>query len=88
MRNVNASDARKHWFRLLDEALNGEVIIVQRKGRRLVLRREDSAKNRNGADAPRYKKLLRVPNADQADRWSWEWRGPKKALAARRRRSR
>jgi antitoxin (DNA-binding transcriptional repressor) of toxin-antitoxin stability system len=87
MRNVNASDARKHWFRLLDEALNGEVIIVQRKGRRLVLRREESAKNRKGSEASRYKNLLRVPNADHADRWTWEWRGSRKGLHARRRRT-
>jgi hypothetical protein len=87
MKKVNASEARKHWFRILDEALSGEVIIVERKGRRLVLRREESRKKRNGAEGPRYKKLLRVPNVDQADRWTWEWHGPKKGLVSRRRRT-
>ena len=87
MRNVNASDARKHWFRLLDEALNGEVIIVQRRGRRLILRREEADKNRKGCESPQYKNLLRVPNADHADRWSWEWRGSRKSLVVRRRKT-
>jgi antitoxin (DNA-binding transcriptional repressor) of toxin-antitoxin stability system len=88
MKNVNASEARKHWFRLLDEALSGEVIIVQRNGRRLVLRREQSSKKKNDSAGLRYKKLLRVPNLDQADRWTWEWRAPGKGLVARRRRAR
>jgi antitoxin (DNA-binding transcriptional repressor) of toxin-antitoxin stability system len=30
MKQVTASEARKNWFRLLDEALDGEVIAVQR----------------------------------------------------------
>jgi hypothetical protein len=39
MKKVTASEARRQWFRLLDEAAQGEVIVVQRNGRRLVLRR-------------------------------------------------
>jgi len=85
MKSVNASEARKHWFRLLDEALSGEVIVVQRKGRRLVLRREDTKEKKNSSDTRRYKKLLRVPNADRADQWSWEWRGPEGNVVSRRR---
>ena len=102
MKNVTASEARKNWFRLLDEALDGEVIAVQRKGRRLVLRREELADNRNarGTSSPcrpvstvststrgtrQYKRLLRVPSAEKADRWSWEWRGPESTLVSRRR---
>ncbi|HKY10085.1 MAG TPA: hypothetical protein VJQ55_17685 [Candidatus Binatia bacterium] len=85
MKNVNASEARKHWFRLLDEALSGEVIVVQRKGRRLVLRREDAKDKKSGSTARQYKKLLRVPNADRADQWSWEWPGPEGDVVSRRR---
>lgn len=85
MKHVNASEARKHWFRLLDEALDGEVIVVQRKGARLVLRREESKKRKTGSETRQYKNLLRVPNADRADQWSWEWRGPESALVSRRR---
>lgn len=85
MKNVNASEARKHWFRLLDEALSGEVIVVQRKGSRLVLRREEPNEKKHGPETRQYKRLLRVPHADEADRWSWEWRGPQKGLVSRRR---
>ena len=85
MKNVTASEARKNWFRLLDEALDGEVIAVQRKGRRLVLRREELADNRNARGTRQYKRLLRVPSAEKADRWSWEWRGPESTLVSRRR---
>jgi hypothetical protein len=88
VKNVKASEARKHWFRLLDEALGGEVIVVQRKGRRLVLRLEESNEKGNGSDTRRYKKLLRVSDADRADRWSWEWRGPEGGLVSRRRAAR
>jgi hypothetical protein len=85
MKNVTASDARKHWFRLLDEALRGEVIAVQRKGHRIVLRREEVATSRNAKGARQYRRLLHVPDAEKADRWSWEWRGPERGLVSRRR---
>jgi hypothetical protein len=74
MKQVTASEARKNWFRLLDEALDGEVIAVQRKGHRLVLRREDVAKSRNTKASRQYKRLLHVPDGDKADQWSWDWR--------------
>ena len=85
MKKVTASEARKHWFRLLDEALQGEVIAVQRKGHRLVLRREEPNHTGNGKGARQYKRLLRVPRADELDRLSWEWRGAERALVSRRR---
>ena len=88
MKNVTASEARKNWFRLLDEALRGEVIVVQRKGRRLVLRQEEMDKKRNGASTRQYKKLLRVPDVDAADRWTWEWKGAAGGLVSRRRAAR
>jgi hypothetical protein len=88
MKSVNASEARKNWFRLLDEALRGEVIVVRRKGRRLVLRREELNDKKIGVKTRQYKKLLRVPKADEADRWSWEWKGPAGGLVARRRAAR
>ena len=85
MKQVTASEARKNWFRLLDEALDGEVIAVQRKGQRLVLRRENVAKSRNTKAARQYKGLLRVPDGDKADQWSWDWRGSEHRLVLRRR---
>jgi antitoxin (DNA-binding transcriptional repressor) of toxin-antitoxin stability system len=87
MKQVKASEARRHWFRLLDEALRGEVIAVERKGQRIVLRREELDDTKTAKDSKQYKKLLRVPHADEADQWSWEWR-PGRGLASRRRSAR
>jgi antitoxin (DNA-binding transcriptional repressor) of toxin-antitoxin stability system len=74
MKKVTASDARKRWFRLLDDAASGEVIVVERKGQRLVLRREEPKKSGKTGATPAYRRLLRASSADEADRWSWEWR--------------
>jgi thiamine kinase-like enzyme len=87
VKNVKASEARKHWFRLLDEALRGEVIAVERKGQRVVLRREEPSVSRSAKATQEYKKLLKVPRADEADRWSWDWR-PERRLVPRRRSTR
>ncbi len=40
MKRVTASEARKSWFRLLDDVAAGEVVVIERKGRRIVLRGE------------------------------------------------
>ncbi|MGH7334596.1 MAG: hypothetical protein ACREKS_18000 [Candidatus Rokuibacteriota bacterium] len=84
MKKVTASEARKHWFRILDDAAQGEVIVLERKGHRLVLHREELATSGPVPKARDYRGLLRVPDADQADRWSWEWRGPHGRLLPRR----
>ncbi len=87
MKTVKASEARKHWFRLLDDALRGEVIAVVRRGERIVLRREELNDTRTAKNSTQYKKLLRVPRADEADQWSWEWR-PGRGVGLRRRSAR
>ena len=74
MKCVTATEARKNWFRLLDEVAAGEVVVVERRGERVVIRRQPGP--RRARARPDYRRLLRVPGADQADRWSWEWRGP------------
>jgi hypothetical protein len=63
----------------LDEVAEGEVLVLERNGRRLVLRREESAMEKMG-DVPDYGQLLRVPNAGSADSWSWEWTAPGQEL--------
>lgn len=71
MKRVTASEARKNWFRLLDEVAQGAVVCVERGGRRIILRREPEEA---GADfVPDYSALLRVPRLDEADRWGWSW---------------
>ncbi len=74
MKRVTASEARKRWFDLLDDAAAGEVIVVERKGHRLVLRREVPNKTAKTRRGPAYRSLLRARNADEADQWSWQWR--------------
>jgi antitoxin (DNA-binding transcriptional repressor) of toxin-antitoxin stability system len=82
MKRVTASEARRHWFRLLDEVAAGEIVILERKGRRLVLRIDEANSEAVLPTVPDYKDLLRVPDADKADQWTWEWHGPGQDLTA------
>lgn len=82
MKRVTATEARKQWFRLLDEVAAGEVVILERKGRRLVLRREDTKKETAERRSFNYRQLLRAPDAEQADQWTWDWRGPEQELVS------
>jgi antitoxin (DNA-binding transcriptional repressor) of toxin-antitoxin stability system len=73
MKRVTASEARRHWFRLLDQVLEGEVVAIVRKGARIIIRREQASPAEAG---PRdYSGIIRVPDVDGADRWGWEWEG-------------
>lgn len=71
MKRVTATEARKNWFRLLDEVAGGEVVLIERRGNRLLLKLDE----RKGSSAriPDYRELIRVPDADEADQWGWEW---------------
>jgi hypothetical protein len=71
MKRVTASEARKNWFRLLDEVAQGAVVCIERGGRRIVLRREPDAGE--AATLPDYSALLQVPGVEEADRWGWSW---------------
>lgn len=75
MKKLTASEAKKNWFEVLDEVVAGEVVVLERKGQRLVLRREDKEVTKAKQQFPDYTGLLRAPDADQADRWSWDWQG-------------
>ena len=82
MKRLTASEARKNWFRVLDEVVAGEIIVLERKGQRLVLRREDKKVTKSKQQFPDYTRLLRVPDADQVDQWSWDWQGESQGLAS------
>jgi antitoxin (DNA-binding transcriptional repressor) of toxin-antitoxin stability system len=80
MKRVTASQARKDWFRLLDEVTEGETVVIERRGRRVILRRETVRRARARSAAPDYSGLLDVPDLDRLDRWTWEWNGPGEEL--------
>lgn len=69
MKNVTPSQARKNWFRLLDEAVAGEEIVIERNGHRLVLRKEEAPQTA----VPSYQGLIQAHRGDEADTWGWEW---------------
>lgn len=87
MKSVTASEARRNWFRLLDEVLEGEVVVLERKGRRIVLRCEKRRRGAKRKKIPDYRKILGSENVDEADRWGWEWLPDTGALSPRDTRS-
>ncbi len=78
MKHVTATEARKNWFRLLDEVAQGEVVALERNGKQIVLRSEEH--QATSSENPDYRALLQAPDAEAADRWSWEWTGPEQEL--------
>lgn len=68
MKRVTASQARRNWFRLLDEVAAGEAVVIERKGVRVVLRRQEEQ-----PAVPDYTGLLSVPEVERADEWRWRW---------------
>ena len=74
VKRMTASDVRRDWFRVLDEVLAGETVVVERGGRRVVLRVADESGGGARQAPPDYRDLLRG-NVDEADQWSWEWAG-------------
>jgi hypothetical protein len=81
MKHVSASEARRNWFKLLDEAVKGEVIAIQRDDKKLILKLQ-----KGKAKTPDYTKLIDFPDVDTADLWSWDWKGPGKLSAKIKRR--
>jgi hypothetical protein len=79
MKSLTATAARRVWFRLLDEVVAGEVVVIERDGALVELRRRGPRIRRR--KVPDYSDILRVPDLDQADRWHWEWKGPGEPLA-------
>jgi antitoxin (DNA-binding transcriptional repressor) of toxin-antitoxin stability system len=73
MKRVSATEARKNWFRLLDEVVEGETILIEREGARLILQLAETHDREERA--PDYQGLIRARDVDTADRWGWEWNG-------------
>lgn len=81
MKRVTATEARKNWFRLLDEVADGEVVLIDRGGSRLVLKLAESGAQTS--PIPSYEGLIRVRKAEEADRWGWEWEDSPEGLKPR-----
>lgn len=78
MKRTTASEARRNWFRILDEVAAGETVSLERNGRRiLIVAADESAEERT---VPNYSGIIDAPDADEADQWSWAWR-PEEELA-------
>ena len=71
MKRVTASEARRNWFRLLDEVAAGAKVVIERAGRRIVLQREGDA----ASDVPDYRSIIRSQDVSRADEWGWDWGG-------------
>jgi hypothetical protein len=81
MKRVTATEARKNWFRLLDEVVEGEAVLIERDGARLRLSLAEPAEP--SARIPDYRGLIQVPDADSADQGGWEWDGSPEGLRPR-----
>ena len=71
MKSVTPTEARKNWFRLLDEVASGEVVEIRRGASRIVLRCEPLPEE--PCSAPDYSLLITAPDVEQADQWGWDW---------------
>ena len=86
MKRVTASEARQNWFRLLDEVVEGETLLIERHGTKVLVLREPSRRGASREPGVDYRALVRAPKGvDDADAWSWEWVGPGLDLVPRRR---
>jgi len=74
MKAITATEARKNWFRLLDDTVGGETFVIERRGRRILVQLE-SAAGEVAESAPDYRRSFRAPGADDADAWTWDWSG-------------
>jgi hypothetical protein len=79
---MTATEVRRNWFRVLDEVLAGETIVVERSGGRVVLRAEGASASPGGASPPDYSTLL-CGDVELADRWTWDWPGSEGELRSR-----
>lgn len=80
MKRVTASEARKNWFRLLDEVATGTVVRIERRGITILVQRAEETPPDARFD---YSSVLRVPQLEDASRWGWEWTGPPGGLEPR-----
>lgn len=70
-----ATEARRSFFELLDRAVRGETVLIERKGVPLQLIPRRKKTRKSSLDYRRYLHSA----VDQADQWGWQW-DPDKGL--------
>lgn len=79
VKHITASEARKNWFRILDEVVAGETVVLERHGHRVLIQRAPSRVSE--PPPPNYAAHLKVVDrAEHADEWSWDWSPARGAL--------
>ena len=73
MKQVTASEARKNWFRLLDEVVDGEVVSIPRTGKSVLIKLDEKKDIKLGQIAMDYRDVVQASNVNDADRWRWQW---------------
>ncbi len=72
MKGYRVAEARARFGELLDEAEEGETVLIERHGVRFTLRAEDPSSKRT-----RHVSTIKWAHpAVVAGQWTWEW-GPK-----------
>lgn len=67
----------------MDEVAAGEVVVLERNGRRIVLSSEDRETAESSEAMPDYSALIKASGVDHAEKWSWQWLGPERGLGLR-----
>lgn len=90
VRRTTATDARRGFFRLLDEVLAGETVVIERKGRSIVLRAEN-IRSKQSVRPAEYRRVLGKQGMGwikEIEGWTWGWEGPGKPLRLTERKGR
>jgi antitoxin (DNA-binding transcriptional repressor) of toxin-antitoxin stability system len=69
MKSVTPTQARKNWFRLLDEVAAGETVHI-RRGDKLIVLKCETGPSPSVAD---YSDLISGKEVGEADQWGWQW---------------
>ncbi len=69
MKHYSATEARKNFFSLLDDALDGNKVYIEREGQVLEL----TPKKKKVKKLSYKKFFLSSPTVDDADTWGWGW---------------
>lgn len=81
MKQFSATEARKYFFKLLDSAVEGETVMIERKGTLLKLVPSRLKKTKRVSSCSPYIHS----DVSQADKWGWRWH-PSKGLISKKKR--